>query len=171
MKRSGYPQLTTRFLAAALLLTLAGPALAEILPLAKDQQAPVEGLLFDADASRKLVEDLRDARSSAAIVETLRAETAAQAQQIRELLAQVDALKAEAQARAVAMAIAEDREKRRSEDDARVAKVMDRTEAALERAATALEKSQARIEVLERRVFWAQVLGILGPVLLLFGGL
>lgn len=104
-----------------------------------------------ADAMRA-AEELRDARAAKAIIETLKAE--------------IEKLRLEGQAREIALAIAEDREKRRQDDDARVTKALERAEQAIERSERALDKAQARIERLETRQFW---MGLLGPIGLLLG--
>jgi hypothetical protein len=153
-----------RAVAVAILLALVaghvGPAAAE----------PVV-VLPEADAAR-IAEEVRDARVLRDVVETLKAERAAQDEQLRELAVQIAALKDEARKREIAVAIAEDREKRRLEDEGRVAKAFERAEQAIERSERLLVKAEARIEALERRQFWTSVFGVLGlAVGLVTGGL
>jgi predicted RNase H-like nuclease (RuvC/YqgF family) len=141
-------------LAAAILAVTTGSAAA---------QGPA--VILPEESAVRAAADLASARKADAIIESLKAEIEAQRRQMTELQAQVDELRAEAHAREIAMAIAEDREKRRQEDDGRVATAFARAEATIERSEKALEKAQARIESLERRQFWSAILGPLGLVI------
>lgn len=134
---------------------VAGPAAA---------QEPVI-ILPEADALR-LVEEIRDARAAAAIVETLKAESAAKDAQIREMQAQIAELREEARKRELAMALAEDRERRRQEDDVRVQGLLDRATKTIERYERLADRQERRIEALERRQFFS---GLLLPLGILAG--
>ena len=78
---------------------------------------------------------------------------------MEQLLAAVAALKDAEQKRAVALALAEDRDQRRAQNAAALLKLIEQHQALL-------DKAMKRIDTLETRQFW---LSILGPVGLLLG--
>jgi chromosome segregation ATPase len=144
-------------------LLVAAPAAGqEIYELATGQASPRDGVLFDADSVRRLVEEIRDARSRAAILETLRAELMAKDEQIKSLETQVEALTRADRARAIEVAVWEALDKRREADEARLLRALELSDRALTRSTQALERSERRIDSLERRQFWAAILGPIG---------
>lgn len=151
-----------------LMLALTAPVAAEITTLNRGQAAPADGILFDAEAVARAVDGLRQGARDAAKVETLEAEVAA-------LRQQTQALDAEAKKLGAALAIAEERERRRVEDDARTDRVLARAEKALAQydrlVDRMVEREQAlekRIDSLERRSLWQ---GLLLPLGILAGAL
>ncbi len=141
-----------RWLLASILLVLcAGPA-----------SAQDNGLLLGEPEAKRLVEDLRDLKALRAIVETVKAQSAAKDRQIGELQTQVAALAEAAQKREAALAVADDRDKRRVESEERLLRALDVQDKALERAIKTMDRADKRIETLESRQFWMQMLGPLG---------
>lgn len=115
--------------------------------------------VFDDATLERLATDLQAGRDAQGLVETQRSEIAAKNEHIRELIATIDQLKQEANSRALAMALSEDREKRRAQNEEALLKV-------LQEQRKLIEVAMNRIESLERRQFW---LMILGPIGLLIG--
>lgn len=171
-------------LAALLVMSLAGPAAAEIWELQDGLPVPAlppgGAALLDAAAVRKAVEAVRDAEALAAVVETQQAELAERDRQIADLKAALQAAGAEAAKRDQAWALAEERFKVQTDNYdklmlviARQNELLDKTGAMMDRQTAALAKAQERIEGLEKRQFWLTILGpILGAATVLFlGGL
>lgn len=146
----------------ALAVALAGPAYAEIWELETSASAPASGILFDEAAALRLAEEVRDGRTAAAKVEAYQVQVQALQQQIQSLQREVQERTVEGNARTVAQAIAEEREKLREKDDARVDKALARAEKALQQYEKLTDKLTARVESLEQRQFWMQLLGPLG---------
>ncbi len=138
-------------LASALLVLCAAPVAAQD-----------NGLLLGEPEAKRLVEDLRDLKTSRAVVETQKAQIAAKDKQLGELQIQVAALADAAQKREIALAVADDRDKRRQEGEDRLLRALDIQDKALERSIKTLERAEKRIETLESRQFWMQMLGPLG---------
>lgn len=109
----------------------------------------------------RLARDLQAGRDAAAEAEALRGQVAALQAQVEALLRTVEELKAAEANRALATALAEDRDKRRQEIEDGFRDLLDRHEKLLAQA-------MARTESLEKRAFWLQLLapivGILGLV-------
>jgi len=154
-----------------LVLAVASPAFGEVIRLAPGDPAPREGAFFDEPAVLKLTEDLLDARTNSAKIETLSSENAALAEQISSLKRELELRDQESRKREMAMAIAEDREKRRQDDDMRVDKALARAEAALMRYDKLVDAQAKRIDSLESRAMWMGFLGPIGLVIGLFAGM
>lgn len=135
-----------------------GPAWAQDLP---DPWAR----FADEDLAR-LAADLQKGRDAEALAE-------AQAALIRELMAQVETyettiaeLKKADEGRALAVALAEDRDKRRAENEAALIAIIEQYKGLLDQQTKVTEKAVQRVEALEKRTFWQ---ALLTPVLMLLG--
>ena len=113
------------------------------------------GLLVPAEDAVRMAEELTDARSLAAQVENLRAALAAKDEEIKKL-------QDSDRGREVALAIAEDRDKRREEAETRLLKALEISDRQLQRSNEMIEKALARIDKLETRQMWMMVLGPIG---------
>lgn len=163
-----YARWGTRLAAAVLVVALVGaaavPARGEIYGLGKGDPAPADGILFDETAVRRVVEELRDGRTAAAKAETLEAENRALREQIASLQREIAERAEEARKREIALAIAEDRQKRMEEYERRVAATLERADRAIGQYEKLVDRLSQRVESLERRMFWTQILGVLGPI-------
>lgn len=134
-----------RVAAFVLACALLGPAL------------PVRAGEFDSvsDATlERLATDIQALADQRALNETLKAQLATQQQQITALLKALTELKDAEQKRAIAVAIAEDRDQRRQETEAQLRNLLDRHE-------KLLEKALARVDSLEARQSWLMIGGVL----------
>jgi uncharacterized protein (DUF2141 family) len=91
----------------------------------------------------------------------------AQQAQITTLLAQVTALESANARLDAAVKLAEEIEVLRQKQRDVATLVFDRYDRALKQADAALDKADARINALEQRAFWSQLLSIVGPLALL----
>jgi Skp family chaperone for outer membrane proteins len=147
----------------SLLVALAGCAWGAA-DVVEGQPAPFTGVLLGEEPAQRLVEELRDGRTAKSVAETQRAALEAKDSEIAELRKALEALRAQASAQAIALAVAEDRDKRRQEGQDQLLKALELADKALARAEKALDRSDKRIESLETRMFWQSVLGVLGPI-------
>ncbi len=135
--------------------------------VAQGQPAPYDGALVEAAKVPRLVEELRDARRAMAEIQALQETVAAQSAQVAVLLEQAKALEGANERLTTALKIAEEIEGLRQKQKDVAALVFERYERALTQADAALDKAQARIESLERRAMWSQILSVIGPLALL----
>ena len=142
-----------KILATALVLLLLAPGLAAA--------ADPWGGLSDEDVQR-LAADLQKGRDAEALAE-------AQAALIRELMAQVEGLEATVEAlkaaeagRALAVALAEDRDKRRAENEAALVQIVAQYRGLLDDSAKVNERAMRRIESLESQQKWMMIGGVIG---------
>ena len=131
------------------------------------QPAPRAGALIDAEKVPALVEALREARRSVEQMTVLQETIMAQQAQIATLLAQVAALESANARLDAAVKLAEEIEVLRQKQRDVATLVFDRYDRALKQADVALDKAGARINALEQRAFWSQLLSIVGPLALL----
>lgn len=131
------------------------------------QPASEAGALIPAAKVPALVEELRAARQAAESLTALQEMLAAQTAHLDTVLAQVRTLEVANERLSAAVRIAEEIEALRQKQKDVAALVFERYERALTQADTALEKAQARIDGLERRAWWSQVLTVVGPLALL----
>ena len=153
-------------IALAANLIVSGPAWAAD-EVAQGQPVPYEGALIEAAKVPRLVEELRSARLAVAEIQALQETVAAQSAQVAVLLEQAKALEGANERLTAALKIAEEIEGLRQKQKDVAALVFERYERALTQADKALDKAQARIEALERRAMWSQVLSVIGPLALL----
>ena len=160
-----WPWAISGFVLAANLL-VSGPVWAadEVAP---GQPAPYEGALIEAAKVPRLVEELRSARLAVAEIQALQETVVAQSAQVAALLEQAKALEGANERLTAALKIAEEIEGLRQKQKDVAALVFERYEKALTQADAALDKAQARIESLERRAMWSQILSVIGPLALL----
>lgn len=131
------------------------------------QPTPYDGALIEAAKVPRLVEELRSARLAIAEIQALQETVAAQSAQVAVLLEQAKALEGANERLTAALKLAEEIEGLRQKQKDVAALVFERYEKALTQADAALDKAQARIESLERRAMWSQILSVIGPLALL----
>ena len=153
-------------IALAANLIVSGPAWAAD-EMAPGQPAPYEGALIEAAKVPRLVEELRSARLAVAEIQALQETVVAQSAQVAALLEQAKALEGANERLTAALKLAEEIEGLRQKQKDVAALVFERYEKALIQADAALDKAQARIESLERRAMWSQILSVIGPLALL----
>ena len=138
---------------------------AEIYEVQAGQVCPVPGVLFSGPGVTHLVEDLRTARTNAAILETQTAQLQAKTQQIAELEATIRELKTQAATQDQELAIWKALDQRREVFEQRVNVLFDKADKVLTQSNQALDRANARIEQLEKRQLWMMILGPLGVLI------
>ena len=131
------------------------------------QPAQVTGAVIAVEKVPALVEELREARRAAERIQALVETVTAQEAQIKTLLEQVVALETANARLDAAVKLAEEIESLRQKQRDLAQTVFDRYDKALRVADAALERAEARINSLEQRAFWSQVLSVVGPLALL----
>lgn len=136
-------------------------------PVVVGQPAPITGVVIPEEKAGALVEEIRAARQALERIRALTDVTVAQAAQIEGLMAQAAALES-ANARLEAVVrLAEEMEALRQKQRDVAQMVFERYDRALTQADAALAKAESRINALEQRALWSQVLSVLGPIALL----
>ena len=158
--RHGWP---ARAVAAALLVAFAAPVAAEPIILRPGQSAPSEGLFITAEELKTLIEFLRDADTTKAVSETLKAAIASKDAEIAKLVVALGEKDKAIRDQEIALIRAEEREKLRAEMDARSTVLVTQLMELLEK-----ERKQRNME---RLLSLIPVFGVLAAVFLLGGGL
>lgn len=168
---SGSSRLAAAAVVAGVLLLVQTSALAGVWQIPQGEPAPADGLLLDQEAARKVIEQLRDAAANAARLETVQAEREKLVQTIEALRAALAQKDQEARDREIAMAIAEDREQRRAEDQARMLAVLEAQGRVLASAQETIRANQDTlkaasdtIKALKHETFWDKLFSVLGTI-------
>ncbi len=161
--------------ALALVVACAVSAFGETRVLKQGEPAPYDGVIFDREAARQVVEDLRDKQSFQSKNETLQSEAAT-------LQQQVDGLTSAAADKDRALELAEQREKLRDEIETKMKNALEMGERANALAAqaaevsikaaqastAALEKMQGKLDRANSRTFWGTIGGFLAALVAAF---
>jgi predicted RNase H-like nuclease (RuvC/YqgF family) len=143
-------------------LFVVAPVAGEIRQQAPGEDAPFAGVLFDQAALTQLIEELRTARSHAEQVQLLSESNRVLQEKISSLERELAERMAEATKQAQALALADDREQRREVYEQRVDKLLVRAEQTIEHYDQLVVKLNGRVESLEKRMWFMQILGPLG---------
>jgi TolA-binding protein len=134
------------------------------------QDLPQPGLLFNEADAKKLVEDERDLKELRGVVETQKAIVSTKDEQIMALQSAIKELKDAADKQATALALAEDREKRRQEIENEYKGVLAETRSLITDQREALKEVMAQNRALHRELTWTRILGPIAVIGAAVGG-
>lgn len=135
------------------------------------QTMPDAVLTFNEKDSERLVDDLRDLQTLRTVNETQTAEIEALKKQLVEKDNAIADLKDAFAKESLAMALAEDREKRRQDIENEYKGVLDSTKQLIADQNALLKDMMAQNKSLQRELFWTRILGPLSIVGAFAGGL